>query len=135
MAVTRETLLVWDNENYELEEAIKDGAITRVVIPRHLNTLGKQAYIAGFVEALKAAGDRTCNYPEKLKHTVITETLHSVCVEVLEWNTYDFNVWSSNPEDARQIALAEGVSLEHSDVTYGSSNYDADESTHDRLVN
>lgn len=135
MSKQRQVLVVWDDENYSnLEEANKDGAITRLVIPSHLSPMAKSDFIKGFIEGLKAAGDRINAYPQKLKCETITETSHSIPVEVLEWNTYHFNVWATSTTEAEEIAVAKGVSLEHNDVEYGTSNYFSEEKTLDRLV-
>lgn len=135
MSKTREVLVIWDDENYpNLEEAQNDGAITRIELPP-MTEQHQQYYINGVIEALKAAGDRISGYPQKLKFITIQETCHSIPVEVLEWNTYHFNVWADTTEEARQIALAKGVSLSHNDVEYGTSNYFSEEKTDDRLVN
>lgn len=136
MSRQREILMVWDDENYpNVEEAQKDGAITRICVPSHLNSKGQTAFIEGIVEGLKAAGDRISGYPQKLQFKTITETLQSVPVEILEWNTYHFDVWSSSIEEAQQVAVDKGISLKHNDVEYGTSNYFSEESSSDRLVN
>lgn len=133
MRNTREVLVIWDDENNSYDDAIKDGAITRIELP-DMTAQHQQYYINGVIEALKAAGDRISGYPQKLKFTTIQETCHSIPVEVLEWNTYHFNVWANSEEEARQTALVKGVSLGHNDVEYGTSNYFSEEKTDDRLV-
>lgn len=135
MSNQRKVLLIWNDENYSnLEEAIKDGAITRHVIPSRILAYELDSYIKGYTQALIDSGERLVNNHRALGMKIITETLRSVAVEVLEWNTYHFDVWANNAKEAQQIAMAEGVSLSHNDVEYGTAGYTPEENTDNRLV-
>lgn len=128
-------LVIWDSENYSnVEEAQADGAVTNIIVPSHLSEWEQAKFIDGVIAGLTASGERLCNYKSKLGLTEITEHCHTVSVEVLEWNTYQFAVWASSESEARTKAVKENVSLRYDDVSYGTSEYKDSEPTDARLI-
>lgn len=117
-------IVIWNQEDYPNREAAeRDGAVTEKVIPNELTAWQRREYIDAFVNGAVAAskrlkGEDVIQYEEvELSNFVVT-------VEVLEWNTYTYNITAEDSDEACFKALAENVSMSHTDVEYGTSGYE-----------
>ena len=92
-------------------------------------------FIAGIQHTIHRINHYCNKMSITLTHDVIPLREYNVTGEVLEWNEYNVNVWATCKAEAEVKAIGEGlVTFNHNDVTYGSSNYNSDEPTIDRLI-
>lgn len=93
-------LFVWDANNYSSkEEALLDNAIEESKVSGHYEH-SEQDYINGFVAGMRVASARLVNDREALSYQLVACETYICTAEVLQWNSYMFEVNAMNPEEA-----------------------------------